>query len=202
MNVETHTAKGPGSRAQTSHLTRLVRGALGIFVIAAGPLVGCGSKQAIPATVQEELSSTNPVARLRAILELPSTGGAEETQILLRALSDTNLDVQRAAVASLGVRRCKEAVQPLIPLLRSDDLYVRRSVAHSLGNIGDRAAIVPLIEMIDESEKRPKDLRSREAWLKDIDAAEFSLSRLTGQNFGTNLAKWRAWLGETSAVKK
>jgi HEAT repeat protein len=66
------------------------------------------------------------------------------------------------------------AVEPLIKALQDERTDDR--AAEALGKIGDKRAIEPLIAVLPRSEP-----------------AQWALERLTGQRFGRNQARWRAW---------
>lgn len=119
-----------------------------------------------------------------AVYSLSMLDNPEVVDLLLGALECPNTSVRAAASAVLGDRKEKRAVEPLIDMLSAlgDNWYAVSCVAEALGKIGDPRAIAPLMSLLD----------------KDMDP-EFhetiatALTTLTGQNFGTDVRRWRSW---------
>lgn len=65
-------------------------------------------------------------------------------EILVKSLTDVDVDVRCEAAAALGNLAYKPAIPNLIELLDSGDGETRRAAALSLMKVGDRAAIEPL----------------------------------------------------------
>ena len=65
-------------------------------------------------------------------------------EILVKSLTDVDVDVRCEAAAALGNLAYKPAIPNLIELLDSSDGETRRAAALSLMKVGDRAAIEPL----------------------------------------------------------
>ncbi|WP_371117357.1 HEAT repeat domain-containing protein [Microcoleus sp.] len=69
---------------------------------------------------------------------------AELFEILVKSLTDVDVDVRCEAAAALGNLAYKPAIPNLIELLDTDDGETRRAAALSLMKVGDRSAIEPL----------------------------------------------------------
>ena len=69
---------------------------------------------------------------------------AELFEILVKSLTDVDVDVRCEAAAALGNLAYKPAIPNLIELLDRSDGETRRAAALSLMKVGDRAAIEPL----------------------------------------------------------
>jgi len=69
---------------------------------------------------------------------------AELFEILVKSLTDVDVDVRCEAAAALGNLAYQPAIPNLIELLDSSDGETRRAAALSLMKVGDRAAIEPL----------------------------------------------------------
>ncbi|MEZ2317540.1 MAG: HEAT repeat domain-containing protein [Microcoleus sp.] len=65
-------------------------------------------------------------------------------EILVKSLTDVDVDVRCEAAAALGNLAYKPAIPNLIELLDTDDGETRRAAALSLMKVGDRSAIEPL----------------------------------------------------------
>ena len=84
--------------------------------------------------------------------------------------------------AALGAIGDLKAVEPLIASLGRGAMTSRGASATALGTIGDQRAVTPLIT---ELPNLTGDARK---------AAVASLQKLTGQDFGTDIAHWQQWL--------
>lgn len=69
---------------------------------------------------------------------------AELFEILVKSLTDVDVDVRCEAAAALGNLAYKPGIPNLIELLDSDDGETRRAAALSLMKVGDRSVIEPL----------------------------------------------------------
>lgn len=69
---------------------------------------------------------------------------AELFEILVKSLTDVDVDVRCEAAAALGNLAYKPAIPNLIELLDTDDGETRRAAALSLMKVGDRSVIEPL----------------------------------------------------------
>jgi HEAT repeat protein len=130
---------------------------------------------------------------------------------VLAALSRKNRDV-RAAASALGAMKDRRAVEALLDALGDDAPLVRGAAAEALGKIGDARAAPALAALLGDRYPGPAE-RAAEALARlgrpAADAlvtvlesgtprarasAAATLARITGQDFGQDAARWRAWL--------
>lgn len=154
-------------------------------------LSGCGK---VPASLRQQLSSPDAHVRCRAAEMLSVNQGPAATHLLIIALADTDRGVRIVAARALGTPEAKEAVGPLITALHDEDKWVRAYAADALGYIGARSACEPLSDLVSQ-------LSLNNAWRKDmwhtwadVESAGFALHKITGQDFGLDGPKWKAWL--------
>jgi len=95
-------------------------------------------------------------------------------------LEDEEIRVRRKAVAALGKLKDGRAVKMLVGVLENEDEGIRRSALNGLTYLKDPHAIQPLIDMLKQPDKRVQR------------NAAGSLKRITGQDLGTDHAKWQA----------
>jgi len=107
-------------------------------------------------------------------------GGRRMAESLDRLIADlADYRTRRRAIDEI-IARGKEAVEPLISLLSSQEEGVLWSAIRILGRIGDERAVAPLVETMARGAEE--------------EAAAEALRRITGQDFGTDVGKWRAYL--------
>ncbi len=75
----------------------------------------------------------------------------------------------------------KRAVEPLIKALKDSDWDTRMNAALVLGSFKDLGAVEPLINALNDSLTNVRDNAAK------------SLTKITGENFGTDQAKWIQW---------
>ncbi|MDF0553209.1 HEAT repeat domain-containing protein [Kamptonema sp. UHCC 0994] len=96
----------------------------------------------------QAIASDSPVVRgavVGAIAKVAQEEPKDELfEILVKSLTDVDVDVRCEAAAALGNLAYKPAIPNLIELLDSGDGETRRAAALSLMKVGDRAAIEPL----------------------------------------------------------
>jgi HEAT repeat protein len=109
-------------------------------------------------------------------------------------LKDDWHEVRENAARSLGQLGDRRAVEPLMTAITDPEFLGRDFtgtrrifteqwvVAWALGQLADSRAVIPLVLLLEDREERNRK------------AAAESLERLTGQRFGTDAAKWKAWL--------
>ena len=94
------------------------------------------------------IASDSPVVRgavVGAIAKVAQEEPKDELfEILVKSLTDVDVDVRCEAAAALGNLAYKPAIPNLIELLDGGDGETRRAAALSLMKVGDRAAIEPL----------------------------------------------------------
>ena len=138
------------------------------------------------AVVKTELNvlfSTTGGAAAKALGEL---GDARAVEPLIAALRHSSMNSN--AAKALGQFGDTRAVEPLIAALKRSlhtGELVGSYAATALGQIGDTRAVEPLIEVLKERK------RTATLW-----AAAGALKALTGQDFGTDDARWQLWWEE------
>ncbi|MGL5064733.1 MAG: HEAT repeat domain-containing protein [Microcoleus sp.] len=106
--------------------------------------IGAGAKEYL----YRAIASDSPVVRGAVVGAIAKVAQeepkAELFEILLKSLTDVDVDVRCEAAAALGNLAYKPAIPNLIELLNNGDGETRRAAALSLMKIGDRSAIEPL----------------------------------------------------------
>lgn len=105
---------------------------------------------------------------------------------LIAVLKDKNLDVRYAVSKSLE-KIGEAAVKPLIALLKDKDSYLREIAIAILGEMKETKAIEPLITALKDEEWNVRNTAAK------------ALKKITGQDFGTDQAKWQQWLEKNKA---
>jgi len=130
-----------------------------------------------PDTIVEVLADPNQAADALKQLGLPGLESWIRTfaggQVEIPGLTGDPTDALKI------IRNAR--VERLIGSLKSPLPGVRQRAAMVLGTLNDARAVEPLIAVLKDADKRLVSL-----------AAE-SLKTITGQDFGTDQAKWRAW---------
>lgn len=120
------------------------------------------------------------VATKKALnLRVPEALGRAAAERLASELRDAK-DIVMAA-ADILVEIGSPAVGPLESVLRDGPESARERAASALGRIGDPAAVPALCDALGD---RSAPVRKE---------AALALATLTGQDFGTDAAAWRAW---------
>lgn len=105
--------------------------------------------------LSEDLSSTNPEARLSAIWMMARLGEMRAMPHLTSALEDKDPRVRAAAARALAQFPPDAAtIKSLIKALEDPEAEVRLSAALALGGLGDRAAILPLAARLSDRDQR------------------------------------------------
>jgi HEAT repeat protein len=89
-----------------------------------------------------------PEARDDAIREMRGLGTATAFPLLVRKLSDTDLETRCAAIEAVGLVDAASAVEFLVPLLRDPDVVVRLCACEALSSPHAVAAVEPLIGVL------------------------------------------------------
>lgn len=140
--------------------------------------------------------------RMCAATLLGRTKAKEAVPALIALLDDPAVSINdypspcEAAAMALGEIGDRAAVEPLIARLQTGDVRTRLAVASALGQLGDPQAVAPLIILMEQIAgnlpydvsftRLPGDGPNR----KPIAEA---LKALTGQEFGEDPVRWRAW---------
>lgn len=95
--------------------------------------------------------SVEPLSARRTIT------GKESPEVLIVALRDADVEVQKSAVRALGGRGGAAAVQPLLACLDSDDVNLRTYAMRSL--VETDAAETALVTALGEPEYHPPDVK-------------------------------------------
>ncbi|WP_293338285.1 HEAT repeat domain-containing protein [Microcoleus sp. CAWBG58] len=106
--------------------------------------IGAGAKEYL----YRAIASDSPVVRGAVVGAIAKVAQEEPKpdlfEILVKSLTDVDVDVRCEAAAALGNLAYKPAIPNLIELLHDGDGETRRAAALSLMKVGDRSAIEPL----------------------------------------------------------
>lgn len=144
---------------------------------------------------------------LKELSNIAETGDHRAIEVLSLGLNYSDpanprfdYEVRKAAAKVLGRIGHIDAVPALLARLRQEGpvrsgrdgliawtldghaLVVRTAIINALADIGDSAAILPIVEELENQAK-----------FDTQDAAVRALQKLTGQNFGNNVARWKTW---------
>lgn len=126
---------------------------------------------------------------------------ARSVDPLIPLLSDEDEHVRRATADALGKLHDRKAVEPLIAALQDIDWGVSTQAAESLGALRDRRAVGPLTDCLEKgvalrkAGDLPITLGKGDVVEPDTSAAR-ALHKITGRTYGSDVAKWRAWLAK------
>lgn len=126
---------------------------------------------------------------LRALSAYPQPAAGA---VLVRALSDPEVETRRVACAGLGARGDDIAVRELARVLGSDtNEDVRLAAVEALGATGQQAALSPLVEALAEADPAMQA------------QAQQALATASGRDYGGNLEAWREYAqnGKTGAAE-
>lgn len=129
------------------------------------------------------LKDSEPFVRSRVIILLGQLRDKRTVEPIINALDDTDFGVRLDAVRSLGTIGDEQAVEPLLNLLNSQ--YFGGIISEALAGIKSRRAVEPLINFLEKM--------NREDQIKDSNRVISSLAKITGQNFGSDVKRWREW---------
>ncbi|MFH2067569.1 MAG: HEAT repeat domain-containing protein [Pseudomonadota bacterium] len=178
--------------------------------LAKDPFVSASADMLIQSLSDRE----NEYNRLSAAQELVQRNYPSAGELILPLLQDKSGDVRGRAACLLGQLRDKRAVDGIVILLDDKEYGTRLDAVWSLGEIRDNRAVSPLLEVLNrpnfsgvaaealarigdrravgpligflESEDRMGRLQSHK-WVIS------SLENLTGQKYGSDIARWRQW---------
>ncbi len=126
---------------------------------------------------------------LRTIAAFPQPAADE---VVVRALTDEQIDTRRVACECLGERGGDVAVRELTRVLGSEtNEDVRMSAVAALGKAGDSKALAPLAEALADGDPAMQA------------EAYNALTAVSGRDYGTNVQAWRelATNGKTDAAE-
>lgn len=129
------------------------------------------------------LQDGDGAVRGRAVVLLGQMRDRRAVDRIITLLDDPDLGIQLAAVRSLGEIGDNRAVSPLLAVLSRPNFS--GVVAEALAKIGDQRAVGPLISFL-EGAKREDETQWRN-W------AIASLEKLSGQQYGDDVVRWRQW---------
>jgi HEAT repeat protein len=144
------------------------------------------SSKLLAAAIQKE---SDPLLRGEIVHTLGSFNTTTATAVVRAALKDPDAEVRVTACETLGRRKGSAAVSGLADTLKTDlDKDVRLAAARALGETKDPTAREPLGAALDDPDPA---MQYR---------AVMSLRLVTGQNFGNDVARWKAYVkGEPPA---
>ncbi|MBI4583784.1 MAG: HEAT repeat domain-containing protein [Planctomycetes bacterium] len=128
-------------------------------------------------------NSPNSQVQIAALETLLATEAKGYTGQYLKLLRHKDWQVRALAADLLVIAKDPKHLKQLLPLLNDPDERVRVSAVAALMEIGSAEVIEPLIKAMERSKGRVLD-----------DLAD-ALTRLTGENLGTNSAQWDSWWG-------
>ncbi len=142
----------------------------------------------------------NAALALTTILTPERAGDAID--VLLTATDDVNARVRVQAVTALGSLKHPASTGRLLKLLDDPYILIQANAARALGQLGEKrnaGALVTHLEQLKTDTpsgkfRKPMDVDKRRELLRAflIEALE----KLSGENFGTETEKWRAWWDE------
>ncbi|MEW6567649.1 MAG: HEAT repeat domain-containing protein [Chloroflexota bacterium] len=148
--------------------------------------IGPAAKDAVPALI-EALGDEHHWVREAAASALGSIGpeAKDAIQALIEALEDEDSEVRVAAASALVeiAPGAKDALPVLIEALQDEDWMVREHAAQTLGRMGleAREAVPALIHLLQDETH----------WVAT--AAVEALRSISGEDFGTDAARWQEW---------
>lgn len=162
----------------------------------------------------KSLSDPQPESRVRAAEELVQRHYPSAGDLILPLLQDKSGYVRGRATVLLGRLRDKRAVDRLVTFLDDPDYGTQLDAVRSLGEIGDSRAVAPLLTVLNrpnfsgvvaealakigdrqavgpligylEHAKREDQMQMRN-WVVT------SLEKLSGQQYGNDIVRWRQW---------
>ncbi|NLE38267.1 MAG: HEAT repeat domain-containing protein [Pirellulaceae bacterium] len=149
-----------------------------------GPSHAPEEQQRIAGQLAGEFRAENdPLIRAQIVRTLSKFRVGEADGVLRDAMEDSSLDVRIAACQVWGDCGSPEAVELLGRRIASDtNTDVRLAAARALGETRDQAAVAKLGVALDDSDPA---LQYR---------AVLSLRRLTGENLGNDVNRWRQYV--------
>lgn len=191
------------------------RGAKSILAIAQGPSITDAANWAT--------NEYNANDRYRGIMILANQqfgGEPVYMRLYVDAVHDSDAGVRAAGVRGLALHGSPEHVPLLIEALDDEDPIVRLDSARALQRIHNSGAIGPLVNRMQIENEENELVRAEaaralgqyaqpyvvDALIASLDdpnlgvneASRSSLRTLTGQDFGTDIAAWVDWVGNSA----
>jgi HEAT repeat protein len=155
-----------------------------------------------------------------AVIGLGRIGSPKAIDVLFECIDDRSVPESTRAHAVTAVSRLNDprAVQTLLTSSGSSEFGMRLNAVEAMGNRPDQVFVKPLVAALNDSEAgvrkeallslMKQKMAKRELFdlaLKMLADSNFEMSSiagkvlgsLTGRNFGTDAAKWNAWLNES-----
>ncbi len=163
---------------------------------AAGALGKLKDRRAVGPLIAALEGNDENVARYAAEA-LGEIGDRAAVEPLVAALKARGALARGWVARALGNLADERAAGPLVAALKDTDDSTRFYAAWGLGRIRSRAAVEPLIDLLEREPKEGREDRFEGASGPGVrDRAAEALKEITGQDFGDDAAKWRAWLKE------
>ena len=137
--------------------------------------------------------------------------------LLVPLLKSRDSDVRECAASTLVKLKNPRSLEYFVALLRDKEYSVRVQAARGLASLGDARAVEPLVKALRDEEllrettsalARLRDPRAVDPLIGMLGRAEgtqqrtiqSALNRITGQNLGTEAARWRKWWKENKRL--
>jgi HEAT repeat protein len=139
------------------------------------------AQERVSAELAKEIQQQqDPALRKQILRTLSAYPTATATAMMTAGLSDNDEDVRTACCEAWGRRGGAEAVVQLTKAMTSDtSVDVRLAAARALGETKDQAAVAPLAEALADADPAMQH------------RAIESLKRVSGRDFGGDIAAWR-----------
>ena len=134
--------------------------------------------------MRHAIHDPDPVVRAEALRGIPAGNDPQVMDALLPLLADTDEHVRARAVVAISRQQDPRRLPTLLGLLNAPMQQVRMTAAMMLGEMKDAQSIDPLITALVQSDGKQDAFST---------AIVRSLQLITGQKFGNDAAKWRAW---------
>ncbi len=162
--------------------------------------------------VQEE--AVNALKKITGKDDTTWIRGKTNIDLLIGALEEENVRVKWDVIKALGQVKDPRALYPLVDILKQKygDPLLQELVLKTIGELHDNRAVTPLIALLDDKDVSTsiqelavkilgdlKDSRAVGAIIVAMeiphfkDEAAVALRNLTGEDFGEDVNKWRAW---------
>lgn len=140
------------------------------------------SEQAVGRLAEIMREDDLPLARIEAARALGRSKHPRSVAALSEGLTDTNTEVRIAVCAALADSQQPEAIDALAQVLNSDtERDVQLAAARGLGEFEDMGAVQALAAALDQ--------RSPALQVRLVE----SLQKSSGEDFGTDIDRWRAF---------